>query len=261
MTQDIPIYQVDAFASELFAGNPAAVCPLDDWLPDDVLQAIAAENNLSETAYFKARGEDYDLRWFTPVREVDLCGHATLGTAYVIANHFAPERDSFRFHTRSGVLEVQRAGEDFTMDFPTREGGRVEETDLVSTALRNPVQEVWRGQDIMAVLASEAEVRALDPDMAELALLDTRGVIVTAAGETCDFVSRFFAPQSGIPEDPVTGSAHCMLTPYWAAHLGKTVMTARQLSKRGGELSCELRDHRVLITGRAVPYLEGRIRV
>ncbi len=177
MTQDIPIYQVDAFASELFAGNPAAVCPLDDWLPDDVLQAIAAENNLSETAYFKANGEDYDLRWFTPVREVDLCGHATLGTAYVIANHFATERDSFRFHTRSGVLEVQRAGEDFTMDFPTREGGRVEETDLVSAALRNPVQEVWRGQDIMAVLASEAEVRALAPNMTELALLDTRGVI------------------------------------------------------------------------------------
>jgi PhzF family phenazine biosynthesis protein len=261
MTQDIPIYQVDAFASELFLGNPAAVCPLDDWLPDDVLQAIAAENNLSETAYFKARGEDYDLRWFTPVREVDLCGHATLGTAYVIANHFAVERDSFRFHTRSGVLEVRRDGEDFTMDFPTREGGRVEETDLIGAVLRNPVQEVWRGQDIMAVLASEAEVRALDPDMAELALLDTRGVIVTAAGETCDFVSRFFAPQSGVPEDPVTGSAHCMLTPYWAAQLGKTVMTARQLSKRGGELSCELRGHRVLITGRAVPYLEGRIRV
>ena len=195
------------------------------------------------------------------MREVDLCGHATLGTAYVIANHFAAERGSFRFHTRSGVLDVERAGEDFTMDFPTQEGGRVEETDLVSAALRNPVQEVWRGQDIMAVLASEAEVRALDPDMAELALLVTRGVIVTAAGETCDFVSRFFAPQSGIPEDPVTGSAHCMLTPYWAAHLGKTVMTARQLSKRGGELSCELRGHRVLITGRVVPYLEGRIRV
>ena len=253
MTQEIPIYQVDAFASRLFAGNPAAVCPLDDWLPDPVMQAIAAENNLSETAFIVPQGEDFQLRWFTPACEVDLCGHATLGTAFVVTTILQPGRDSVCFHTRSGALDVRRVGDDFTMDFPAIEGARVERTGPVSEALGAPVQEVWQASDIMAVLADEAAVRDLRPDMAATARLDTRGVMVTAAGTDCDFVSRFFAPQSGISEDPVTGSAHCMLTPYWARRLGKTRLSARQLSARGGELTCELAGERVLISGRVMP--------
>lgn len=258
---DIPIYQVDAFASEVFKGNPAAVCPLDDWLPDETLQAIAVENNLSETAYLVARGDDYDLRWFTPAAEVDLCGHATLGSAYVIANHLKPGADSMRFHTRSGVLSVSRQGDSFTLDFPALKLERLPDNPDVVAALGTAPLEIWKSMDLMAVFRNEAEIRDMKPDMAKVAALKTRGVIVTAPGETCDFVSRFFAPQSGIPEDPVTGSAHCITTPYWAKRLGKTKMNARQISKRGGELAVEVKGERILLTGRAAPYLEGRIRV
>ena len=261
MTRDIPIYQVDAFASEVFAGNPAAVCPLEAWLPDRLMQAIALENNLSETAFLVPRGEDYELRWFTPATEVDLCGHATLGSAYVIATHLAPERRTIRFHTCGGLLEVARDGELYTMDFPALSGARVAETQALCEALGLAVGEAWEAMDLMAVLGGEAEVREVAPDMAKLAAFGTRGVIVTAEGEDCDFVSRFFAPGAGIPEDPVTGSAHCMLAPYWAERLGKARLSARQLSARGGALTCEARGERVLISGLVQPYLEGRIRV
>ena len=254
---DIPIYQVDAFASEVFKGNPAAVCPLEAWLPDETLQAIAVENNLSETAFLVERGSDYDLRWFTPVAEVDLCGHATLGSAYVIVNHLRPGADSIRFHTRSGVLTVTRQGESFTLDFPTLKRERAPDDSGVAAALGAAPIEIWDSMDIMAVFSREADVRDIQPDMAKVAALNTRGVIVTAPGDDCDFVSRFFAPKHGIPEDPVTGSAHCISTPYWAKRLGKSKMTARQISKRGGELSVEDKGERILITGRVAPSTEG----
>lgn len=258
---DVPIYQVDAFASRVFAGNPAAVCPLDDWLADEVMQAIAAENNLSETAFFVRCGAEFDLRWFTPTEEVDLCGHATLGSAYVIATYLEPGRDEVRFHSRSGPLVVTRAGEDYTLDFPALPAARVPDAAAVAQALGAAPLELWRAMDLMAVFAAEAEVRDLRPDMARVAALDARGVIATAPGEDCDLVSRFFAPQSGIPEDPVTGSAHCTLTPYWAGRLGRTRLRARQISARGGALEVEHQGERVLISGRVAPYLEGRIRV
>ncbi len=262
-TAEVPIYQVDAFAARVFAGNPAAVCPLDDWLPDEVLQAIAVENNLSETAFLVRRGNgaEYDLRWFTPAHEVDLCGHATLGSAYVIANYLDNGRTEVRFHSRSGPLTVTRAGDLYTLDFPALPPRRTEDSAAVAEALGAAPAELWDEMDLMAVFPNEAAVAALAPDMAKVAQLETRGVIATAPGESCDFVSRFFAPRAGIPEDPVTGSAHCILTPYWSARLGKTRMSARQISARGGELGVEARGERVLISGRVAPYMEGRIRV
>ena len=226
-TIEIPIYQVDAFASQVFAGNPAAVCPLEAWLPDAVMQAIALENNLSETAFVVKRGPsaerdgaEYDLRWFTPAHEVDLCGHATLGSAYVIANHLDGGATEIKFQTRSGLLTVTRAGELYTLDFPVLPPTRIDDdpavAQTVAEALGAAPRELWDQMDMMAVFGSEAEVAALAPDMNKVAALDTRGVIATAAGDSCDFVSRFFAPRAGVPEDPVTGSAHCITTPYWA---------------------------------------------
>ncbi len=270
---EIPIYQVDAFASKVFAGNPAAVCPLDAWLSDEVMQAIASENNLSETAFLVPRGAsaegagaegagaEYDLRWFTPAHEVDLCGHATLGSAYVVANHLNGGATEVRFHSRSGLLTVTREDELYTMDFPVLPPKRIDDDPAVAEALGAAPRELWDQMDMMAVFGSEAEVAALAPDMTKLVALDTRGVIATAPGETCDFVSRFFAPRAGIPEDPVTGSAHCITTPYWAERLGRNKLSARQISARGGALEVELRGERVLISGRVVPYMEGRIRV
>ncbi len=262
-TTEIPIYQVDAFASQVFAGNPAAVCPLEAWLPDAVMQAIALENNLSETAFLVKRGAgaEYDLRWFTPAHEVDLCGHATLGSAYVVANHLDGGAAEVRFHTRSGLLTVTREGEDYTLDFPVLPPKRIDDDPAVADALGAAPAELWDQMDLMAVFGSEAEVAALAPDMAKVAALETRGVIATAPGATCDFVSRFFAPRAGIPEDPVTGSAHCITAPYWAERLGKNALSARQISARGGALEVALRGERVLISGRVAPYMEGRIRV
>ncbi len=258
---EVAIYQVDAFASRVFAGNPAAVCPLDAWLSDEAMQAIAAENNLSETAFFVRRGADYELRWFTPAGEVDLCGHATLGSAFVIDRYLAEGAGEIRFHSRSGLLTVTREGDLYTLDFPALPPARIVDGGEVARALGTRPEELWRECDLMAVLASEADVRAVSPDLAKVAALETRGVIVTAPGRACDFVSRFFAPRHGIPEDPVTGSAHCILAPYWAERLGKAKMNARQVSARGGELLVETRGERVLISGRVAPYLEGRIRV
>lgn len=261
MAQEIPLYQVDAFTSEVFGGNPAAICPLESWLDDDVLQAIAVENNLSETAFFVPDGGDFHLRWFTPGAEVDLCGHATLATSYVISNYLEPGRASIGFQSRSGRLEVTRNGDLYTLDFPVLESEACDCPPLLREALNAEVQQTLDGMDLMAIVADEAAVRDLKPDMGKIAALETRGVIVTAPGEDCDFVSRFFAPKHGIPEDPVTGSAHCLLAPYWAKRLGKTRMTARQLSARGGELIVEVTGERVLISGQAAPYMIGTIRI
>ncbi len=261
MPQELPIYQVDAFASEVFAGNPAAVCPLDTWLPDEVMQAVAAENNLSETAFMVRNGADYDLRWFTPAVEVDLCGHATLGGAYVVATYLEPGREQIVFHSKSGPLTVTRDGALFTLDFPSKPPERLGDHAAAEAALGSAVEELWRADKTMAVLVDEAAVLAARPNLAKVAALPGDGLIVTALGREHDFVSRYFAPHAGIPEDPVTGSAHCVLTPYWARRLDRARLSARQVSARGGELVVEDRGERVLISGRVAPYLEGRIRV
>jgi PhzF family phenazine biosynthesis protein len=259
----IPMYQVDAFASAVFAGNPAAVCLLDAWLPDRQLQAIAAENNLSETAFLLRNQDGFDLRWFTPVTEVALCGHATLASAFVLFNcQKWPER-TIKFRTRkSGQLVVTKRDDGLEMDFPARPAQTVPTPDGLCEALQVQPQEV-RGstEDILVVLDSEKRVRELRPDFTALAEVACRGIIVTARGEQCDFVSRFFAPRAGIAEDPVTGSAHCVLIPYWARVLGKTSLYALQVSGRGGELFCEDCGERVRIAGKAVLYLEGTISI
>ncbi|MEE8271348.1 MAG: PhzF family phenazine biosynthesis protein [Alphaproteobacteria bacterium] len=258
----LPLYQVDAFTGAVFAGNPAAVCPLDDWLPDAMLQSIAAENNLSETAYFVPDGDGYALRWFTPAAEVDLCGHATLASGFVIMTLLQPGRDSVAFHTRvSGTLTVARDGDRFVMDLPQWPADPATVSPDLGAALGRAPALLFTGPDWMAVFDHEGDVAALDPDMAALARIEARGVIATATGRDVDFVSRFFAPRFGIPEDPVTGSAHCMLAPYWAERLGKTDLLARQISRRGGEVHCTVADGRVRLAGRAVLYMEGRIHV
>jgi len=258
----LPIYQIDAFADRVFAGNPAAVVPLEEWLPDATLQAIAAENNLSETAFFIRHGEKYALRWFTPAVEVDLCGHATLASAYVVFRFLAPERRRVAFETRkSGTLVVWRQGEELAMDFPAWVPERCEAPSGFAVALgRNP-SDVLAARAYLAVYERESDIAAIKPDFAMLKRLD-RAVIVSAPGtDGIDFVSRFFAPGVGIDEDPVTGGAHCQLIPYWAKRLGKTRLAARQISPRGGALSCALAGERVTIAGRAQLYLEGRITI
>ncbi len=259
----LPIYQVDAFTDSLFGGNPAAVCPLEEWLPDATVQAVAAENNLAETAFFVREGGDYALRWFTPAVEVDLCGHATLASGHVIFSFLEPQRESVSFHTaKAGTLTVSKRADKLAMDFPARPAAPVEPPPGLFAALGGKPREVLRARDHLIVYGSAAEVAALAPDLAALAKVDCWAAIVTAPGDDgIDFVSRFFAPARGIPEDPVTGSAHCTLVPYWAKRLGKTKLEARQLSRRGGALSCGLDGDRVSIAGRAVLYLEGRISV
>lgn len=256
----LPIYQIDAFADSVFTGNPAAVVPLDAWLDDRVMQAIAAENNVSETAFFVAEGDEWRLRWFTPTFEIDLCGHATLASAWLISERLQPGRTSMRFHTKSGALDVSRSGDLLALDFPSRPPQSCAAPANLHAALGRAPSQTMAARDYFCVYDDEADIRALAPDMIALAGLD-RMMIVTAPGRDCDFVSRFFAPRAGIPEDPVTGSAHCTLTPYWAKRLGKSRMAARQLSQRGGSLTCEDRGARVGISGRCVPYLEGTISV
>jgi PhzF family phenazine biosynthesis protein len=258
----IPIYKLDAFTSRVFHGNPAAVCPLGAWLKDATLQRIAAENNLSETA-FLVGGEKagYEIRWFTPAQEVDLCGHATLASGYVVLNILKPGLDAVRFQSKSGSLKVSRAGELLSLDFPTRSPTRCPPPHGLKEALGRAPARTLVSRDVMAVYESEDEVRALQPDMAKLGRLHAFAVIATAPGKQVDFVSRFFAPRAGIPEDPVTGSSHCTLIPYWAKRLGKKRLRALQVSKREGELYCELRGERVSIAGDAVLYLEGSIEV
>ncbi len=257
----LPIYQLDAFTSRLFGGNPAAVVLLDEWLPDTVLAAIAAENNLAETAFAIAHPDVTPLRWFTPTVEVDLCGHATLATAGVLFRYRFPQLDRLRFSTRSGELAVSRAGDLLEMDFPSRPGKPVAVTDVIADALGARPGEAYLARDLLAIFDSEDEVRSLRPDFQRIAALDAFAVIASAPGDDVDFVSRFFAPGAGIPEDPVTGSAHCTLTPHWAARLRKNTLTAKQVSARGGELRCELRGDRVAIAGTVIEYLRGEITV
>jgi PhzF family phenazine biosynthesis protein len=258
----LPIYQVDAFVTERpFSGNPAALCPLDAWLPDDVMQSIAAENNLSETAFFVPEGVGYALRWFTPTTEVDLCGHATLASAYVVFRFLAPERRSVSFRTReAGVLTVARDGDLLAMDFPARPPASCAAPAVLAEALGRPPAKILAARDYLAVYETADEIAGLSPDFAAIAALDRFAVIATAPGDSgVDFVSRFFAPAKGVDEDPVTGSAHCTLIPYWAARLGKTRLEARQLSRRGGALSCTLDGDRVTMAGRTALYLTGTI--
>ena len=257
----IPIYQVDAFSGNLFAGNPAAVCPLDRWLEDSLLQAIAAENNLAETAFFVEDGGTYRLRWFTPGVEVDLCGHATLATAFVILTRLTPDRTSVTFTTRSGELTVVREEDRYRMDFPARPPEPCEPHPDLIPALGGTPEAIYASRDYLVVYRSEAEVAALRPNMEKLMGVGRFAVIATAPGNGVDFVSRFFAPSKGVPEDPVTGSAHCTLIPYWAKRLGKTALKARQISKRGGELWCEDRGERVNMAGGAALFLEGTIHL
>ena len=263
---ELPIYQVDAFTSRLFGGNPAAVVPLErDWLADSVMQNIAAENNLAETSFFIPDGEErWKLRWFTPNLEIDLCGHATLAAAHVIFQHIDRSAAKAVFETRSGELVVTRdaATGMLAMDFPARPPEPCAVDSRLKQALGGkPLQVLASERDYLVTYKTEADIAALAPDMRELGHMDRFAVIVTAPGKDVDFVSRFFAPKAGVDEDPVTGSAHCTLIPYWAARLGKQNLTARQISKRIGELSCELRGSRVRIAGHTVEYLRGTIKL
>ncbi len=256
----IPLFQVDAFTHNLFSGNPAAVCILEQWIDDQKLRAIAAENNLSETAFcVKKEKDQYELRWFTPVEEIDLCGHATLATAFVITNHVDRSLDKVSFQTKSGVLYVERNDQFFTLNFPSREPQNCETPANLIKALGIEPREVLASRDYLVVYNSEEEVISLSPDMHFLKTVDRFGVIVTAASKRADFVSRFFAPKAGINEDPVTGSAHCTLVPYWAKKLSKPKLHALQISQRGGELFCEDRGKSVKISGKAKLYLKGEI--
>ena len=263
----IPLFQIDAFTSRIFGGNPAAVCPLESWLPDETMQAIATENNLSETAFFvettflDKRGDHYDLRWFTPTAEVDLCGHATLATAHLLINVLGMADGAVHFETRSGRLSVRPDGERLEMDFPAQPPELWPSNEALDEAMGATPEEVLGHIKCIAVYGDEAQVRALAPDMGKLVGLSYEGVIATAPGDEVDFVSRYFAPKVGIPEDPVTGSAHCELTPYWAKRLGREQLSARQISLRGGALTCRLQGNRVLLSGRAVKYLEGVIEL
>jgi PhzF family phenazine biosynthesis protein len=256
----IPMYQVDAFAGHVFSGNPAAICPLQTWLPDAQMQAIAAENNLSETAFFVPNGSGYKLRWFTPAVEVDLCGHATLASAFVILNDLTPGESSVSFETKSGKLTVTRSDDLYSLDFPSRPPEPCADVypGLIA-ALGGSPEAVLASNDYLVVYASEEELRSLKPDMQALLNIDRFAVIVTAPGRQSDFVSRFFAPAKGVPEDPVTGRAHCTLIPYWSQRLGKKKLHAYQVSPRGGELWCEDRGARVSISGKAVRFFEGTI--
>jgi len=259
----IPIYQADAFTDKLFGGNPAAICPLTEWLPDDTMQQIAKENNLAETAFFVKNDNGYLLRWFTPEYEIDLCGHATLASAHILFTELAYGGDTIHFDTlKAGALIVKRNGDKYTMDFPSRPPIPIETPNGLVEALggAEPTA-ILRSRDYFVVYDTEEEITELSPDMFALSKMDTVGIIVTAPGKNSDFVSRFFAPGAGIPEDPVTGSAHCNLIPYWAKIFGKDKLHAYQLSARKGELWCELKGERVLMSGKAVTYLRGEIVV
>lgn len=258
---ELKIYQVDAFSEKVFRGNPAAVVPLTQWLEDEILQKIALENNLSETAFYIIDGDKVILRWFTPGTEVDLCGHATLATAHVLFEHEGFEGEEITFFSpRSGILRVKKEGSQLVMDFPIDTIQEIELTDLMTNPFSPKPFQAYKGKtDYILVFENESQIRNLDFDLAQIATLPVRGVIVTSKGDHSDFVSRFFGPQVGVPEDPVTGSAHTSLTPIWAEKLGKNKLTAVQVSPREGKLGCKLSGDRVILTGNAVTYLIGRI--
>ncbi|PWB34049.1 isomerase [Pseudomonas sp. SDI] len=256
----LPIYQVDAFSHQVLGGNPAAVCPLQDWLDDSTLQRIAAENNLSETAYFVREGAGYRLRWFTPAVEVDLCGHATLAAAWVLFNELGESSETLRFFTRSGELRVRRDGAFLAMDFPLVDPQPCAIPPGLSSALGCEIEALYRGEDFFVIVKDAQVVEGLAPDFAALDAFDVRGISVSAPGHEHDFVSRWFGPRVGVNEDPVTGSAHTSLAPYWAKRLGKTLLHARQGGARLGQLRCEVRDNgRVIISGEGALYLRGTI--
>lgn len=257
----LPIYQVDAFTNEQFNGNPAAVCPLEYWLPDELMQKIAAENNLSETAFFVKAGDDYELRWFTPKTEIDLCGHATLASAFIVFTYLDQSVNQIKFHTKSGILEVGKDSELLSMTFPSRVGEPCAAPAALTKGLGKVAKEVYKARDYLVVFETEEEVKNLQLNMHELKKLDGFGVIVTAKGNEVDFVSRFFAPKAGVDEDPVTGSAHCTLVPYWKSVLNKSEFVALQVSERGGKLYCAYLEEQVKISGEAVVYLEGFITI
>jgi len=260
----LQIFQVDAFTSKQFGGNPAAVVPLTEWLPDEKMLLIAAENNLAETAFFVKTDGQYDIRWFTPKTEVNLCGHATLASSFVIFNELKLEAETIGFHShRSGPLGVQKQGDRMVLDFPAYEVNEIEQCAELTAAIGKVPAKVWetQGNMVMLLLENETDVRSVTPDFNAIPDLPYDEVIVTAKGDTCDFVSRMFAPRLGIPEDPVTGAIHCSLIPYWAGELGKDDLFARQVSERGGELFCELAGDRVKIGGNAMLYLKGEIYV
>jgi len=258
----LEIFQIDAFASKVFEGNPAAVCPLDKWLDDEVLQKIAEENNLSETAFFVSVENEIQLRWFTPAEEVDLCGHATLAAAHVLYEHLGYTKPQINFQTKSGALVVTKNDAGFSMNFPAT--NPVELSSGIPMALTQALggikpKIVMAGFDYIIVLNNEDEVKNINPDLSMWLNIDLRGVIITAQGKDVDFVSRCFFPKLRVNEDPITGSAHCELAPYWASVLGKNTLKARQVSTRSGLILCELVDERVILTGSAVDYMRGEI--
>lgn len=262
---EISLYQIDAFASKLFEGNPAAVCPLNEWLPDEIMQSIAEENNLSETAFFVSKGSGFHIRWFTPKGEVDLCGHATMASAYALFNILGYEKDKIEFESKSGMLAVTRdtAGDEewLVMDFPAQPPVSCDIPKEIIEAFDTMPVECLKSEDYIVVFERESDIESVKPDFGQLVKLDLRGVIITSKSGRYDFITRFFAPKYGIPEDPVTGSAYTQLAPYWASKIGKKRFQVKQVSSRGGELTCEIRDDRVLIYGKAVKYMEGTINI
>lgn len=259
---ELPLYRIDAFTERMFGGNPAGVVPLEGWLPEATMQAIAAENNQAETAFFIPDGEGFKLRWFTPTVEAELCGHATLASAYVISNFLQPGRRQMRFDSLSGPLTAKREGEKYVLDFPLRPPAKPATDPSVGKALGAAPRELLTSVSYLAVFERWEDVAALEPDLAAIAALPLDGVIATAPGrDGVDYVARYFAPAAGIPEDPATGSSHCILMPYWAKRLGRNRLHARQISRRIGEFDCELIGDRVKIAGRAVCNMRGRIFV
>ncbi|KAF3984838.1 MAG: PhzF family phenazine biosynthesis protein [Methylococcales symbiont of Hymedesmia sp. n. MRB-2018] len=257
----LDIYQIDAFANNIFEGNPAAICPLEKWLPDELMQSIASENNLAETAFFVPNNTGYHIRWFTPTREVDLCGHATLASAFVIFSILGHQKNSIVFTSKSGELIVGKNGKWLEMDFPTQAPIPCSVPKQIITAFKSQPIECLKSEDYIVVFKNEVEILSAKPDMSLLRGLDLRGVIITASSKKYDFVSRFFAPKFGINEDPVTGSAFTQLIPYWSKKLNKKELTAKQISKRGGEVNCAHIGKRVKISGKAIKYLVGRIEI
>jgi len=255
------IYQVDAFTDHIFGGNPAAVCPLASWISEMEMQQIAMENNLSETAFFVKEHDIFHIRWFTPEMEIDLCGHATLACAHVIFNHSDFPENTIKFRYGGGDLYVRKNNDLLSMDFPSVASKKTEVTELISNSIGGIPKEAYKARDLMAIFESENDIIHLNPDFIKMSEIDALGVIATAPGDKVDFVSRFFAPSAGITEDPVTGSAHCMLIPFWSERLGKNKLEALQLSKRIGKLSCEFKGERVEIAGKAVTYLVGEIDI
>lgn len=258
----LTIYQIDAFANKLFSGNPAAVIPLEQWLDDELMQKIAMENNLAETAFFVKNGNAFDIRWFTPELEINLCGHATLASAFVLYNFLGYDKPTIVFHSKSGPLSVSREGDIIHLDFPSWNPERITDypSELIGSLGVKEVAGVYKNREYLVELNNEEEVKNCKPDFALMKKVD-RMVIITAAGKEVDFVSRFFAPTAGIDEDPVTGSAHSQLIPFWSYKLGKTKMRAKQLSKRGGDLLCEQKGERVVMAGKCVFYMKGEIEV